>query len=295
VLESVSSDKSLLRPVITAVIAVGLLGVIGYGYHGLRQSIVANGEMAKTIIRQNEEIAQQRSQIKSFTSKIRSLEDRLVELNAFEEKIRVLINLDAGNEHSELNGVGGAMPDDLDFLDSKLEPRQGHGALLEDMGNHVNELSSAARFQEERFGTLMGALKDRRNFLDATPSIRPTSGWLSSRFGYRISPFTGRRELHKGIDIANRKGTDILATADGVVSFSGKNGSMGRMIVIDHGHGIITRFAHLDSSLKKKGDSVKRGEIIAKMGNSGRSTGPHLHYEVHRNGVPVNPANFILD
>jgi murein DD-endopeptidase MepM/ murein hydrolase activator NlpD len=206
-----------------------------------------------------------------------------------------MINMEPVDRPADLNGIGGAMPEDLDLLDSRLEPSRGGDSLLANMGNHVKDLSTAARYQEERFDSLMGKLEDRRSLLDSTPSIRPTSGWLSSRFGYRISPFTGRRELHKGIDIANRKGTEVLAPADGVVTFSGNNGAMGRMVVIDHGHNIITRYAHLDSALKKKGDSVKRGDIIAKMGSSGRSTGSHLHYEVHRNGVPVNPANFILD
>ncbi len=97
------------------------------------------------------------------------------------------------------------------------------------------------------------------------------------------------------MDIANRKGTAILATANGIVSFAGKKGPMGNVVVIDHGHGMITRYAHLSEALKKQGDTVKRGDIIAQMGNSGRSTGPHLHYEVHLNGVPVNPVTYILN
>jgi murein DD-endopeptidase MepM/ murein hydrolase activator NlpD len=118
---------------------------------------------------------------------------------------------------------------------------------------------------------------------------------MTSRFGRRVSPFTGRKELHKGVDIANRKGTAVLATANGVVSYAGKKGTMGNILVIDHGHGIVTRYAHLSKALKKRGEKVKRGDIVAQMGNSGRSTGPHLHYEVHLNGVPVNPAKYILN
>jgi murein DD-endopeptidase MepM/ murein hydrolase activator NlpD len=97
------------------------------------------------------------------------------------------------------------------------------------------------------------------------------------------------------VDIANRHGTAVLATADGIVSFVGKKGAMGKVVVIDHGHGMISRYAHLNTSLKKRGDKVKRGDVIAQMGNSGRTTGPHLHYEVHLNGVPVNPAKYILN
>jgi murein DD-endopeptidase MepM/ murein hydrolase activator NlpD len=129
--------------------------------------------------------------------------------------------------------------------------------------------------------------------LSATPSILPTEGRITSRFGYRKSPFSGRSELHKGLDIANRKGTHIMATANGVVIFAGVRGLFGRIVTIDHGHGIITHYAHLNKILKKEGDHVKRGEIIATMGNSGRSTGPHVHYEVRLNGIPVNPVKYI--
>jgi murein DD-endopeptidase MepM/ murein hydrolase activator NlpD len=142
---------------------------------------------------------------------------------------------------------------------------------------------------------LFETLEGQRNLLASTPAIRPSSGWMTSRFGYRTSPFTGRKEFHKGVDIANRKGTAILATADGIVSFAGQKGAMGNIVVIDHGHGLVTRYAHLSKALKKRGEAVKRGDIIAQMGNSGRSTGPHLHYEVQLNGVPVNPAKYILN
>jgi murein DD-endopeptidase MepM/ murein hydrolase activator NlpD len=131
--------------------------------------------------------------------------------------------------------------------------------------------------------------------VSSTPSIWPTKGWLSSGFGYRISPFTGLREFHKGLDISNREGTKVIATADGVVTFAGKNGLFGDMIKIDHGHGIMTRYGHLEKMLIKRGDVVKRGDVIGLMGNTGRSTGPHLHYEVFLNGLPVNPKKYILN
>ena len=124
---------------------------------------------------------------------------------------------------------------------------------------------------------------------------RPALGWPTSKFGYRHSPFTGKREFHKGLDIANRKGSPIVATADGIVTFTGRKGLLGEVLVVDHGHGIVTRYAHLDKIISKKGTRVERGQVIAHMGNSGRSTGPHLHYEVRLNGVPVNPTKYILN
>jgi murein DD-endopeptidase MepM/ murein hydrolase activator NlpD len=125
--------------------------------------------------------------------------------------------------------------------------------------------------------------------------LRPTKGWISSDFGYRISPFTGRREFHNGLDIATREGTPIIAPADGVVTFAANKWLIGNMITIDHGHGMVTQYGHLKEFVAKKGDHVKRGQVIAKVGNTGRSTGPHVHYMVRLNGVPVNPEKYILD
>jgi murein DD-endopeptidase MepM/ murein hydrolase activator NlpD len=163
------------------------------------------------------------------------------------------------------------------------------------MHQQMDELGAASQRQEGSFSSLLEKLEGQRNLLASTPAIRPTSGWMTSSFGQRVSPFTGRKEFHKGVDIANRNGTAILATANGVVAFAGEKGTMGNVLVIDHGHGMITRYAHLSEFLKKQGAKVKRGDIIAQMGNSGRSTGPHLHYEVHLNGVPINPAQYILN
>jgi len=125
--------------------------------------------------------------------------------------------------------------------------------------------------------------------------LRPTNGWISSTFGYRVSPFTGRKEFHRGLDIATREGTPIIAPADGVVTYSDQKWLIGNMITIDHGYGMTTLYGHIKELLKNKGERVKRGQVIALVGNTGRSTGPHVHYEVRLNGVPVNPEKYILD
>jgi murein DD-endopeptidase MepM/ murein hydrolase activator NlpD len=159
----------------------------------------------------------------------------------------------------------------------------------------INEIDQVSHTQESSFTTLFSQLEGKRNLLAATPSIRPVKGWISSRFGHRESPFTGRREFHRGLDIANRSGTPIIAPADGLVTYAGRKGLMGKMVTIDHGFGMVTRYGHLKKILKKKGKRVKRGETIALMGNTGRSTGPHVHYEVRLNGVAVNPMNYFLN
>ena len=149
--------------------------------------------------------------------------------------------------------------------------------------------------QIEGFESLLKYLDDQKSLLASTPAISPAKGWITSRFGYRKSPFTGRKEIHKGLDIASRMKTPVQATADGVIVFCGSKGFMGKVVVIDHGHGMVTRYAHLHKTLKKKGDRVKRGDRIGLIGNSGRSTGPHLHYNVRLNGISVNPEKYILN
>jgi murein DD-endopeptidase MepM/ murein hydrolase activator NlpD len=275
-----------------AISSATLLGFLLYDYHGLRQSIASIGQMSQKVVEQRDEIAQQRLQIQAFAKEINTLKNKLVKLNEFERKLRAIANLEPADREGSLFGVGGATPEDLE---PRLNLNQAHHDLMRDMHWQINELDEQTLRQSNSFDRLMDTLEDQRNLLASTPAIRPTKGWTTSRFGYRTSPFTGRRELHKGVDIAHRKGTPILATARGVVTFAGRKGQLGRIVVIDHGHGVVTRYAHLSKTLKKKGETVERSDIIGQMGNSGRSTGPHLHYEVHLNGIPVNPEKYILN
>ena len=284
----------ILLAVLLLVVALGttFIGVSLYDYQMLRQSLAGYQQMGRTIEEQQDEIGQQRLQIQTFAHEINALKAHLVKLDQFEEKIRVMANLEPGQGDHHIFGVGGTAPEDLD---PGLELTQRHEGLMREMHQQVHVLDTATQRQANRFDTLLQKLEAQRNLLASTPAIRPTRGWLTSHFGYRVSPFTGKKEFHKGVDIAHRHGTAILATADGIVSFVGKKGAMGNVLVIDHGHGMLTRYAHLKMALKKRGEPVKRGDIIGQMGSSGRSTGPHLHYEVHLNGVPVNPAKYILN
>jgi murein DD-endopeptidase MepM/ murein hydrolase activator NlpD len=249
-------------------------------------------EIEKTISNQSSEILSQRKQIQKFANEINVLKSNLVKLNKFEKKIRIIANINNPSEKDSLFGVGGSIPEDLD---PKLPLTEKHNSLMREMHVQTRELSLASVSQEKVFESLINDLKRKRNLLSSTPSIWPAKGWLSSGFGYRISPFTGLREFHKGFDISSRKGTKVIATADGVVTFAGRNGLYGNMIKIDHGHGMMTRYGHLEKMLKKRGDAVKRGDVIGLMGNTGRSTGPHVQYEVFLNGLPVNPKKYILN
>jgi murein DD-endopeptidase MepM/ murein hydrolase activator NlpD len=142
---------------------------------------------------------------------------------------------------------------------------------------------------------LADQLVAKRDRLASTPAIWPAKGWLTSRFGSRVSPFTNRRQFHAGIDIAGERGTDVVASAKGKVVFSGKRGPLGNSVIIDHGHGIRTMYGHSEDLYVKRGETVERGQRIASLGSSGRSTGPHVHYVVEQKGKAVNPLNYIFD
>jgi murein DD-endopeptidase MepM/ murein hydrolase activator NlpD len=268
---------------------------VGYSlfdYIALRDSISGSHGLERDLALQTEEVLHQREQIQSFAKEINELKERLVQLDRFEKRIRIIANIDGAENGDGLFGVGGSTPEDLN---PEIELTQRHQSLMKDMHQQISQLGKAADTQQYDFKSLLNSLETQKNLLAHTPAIRPVKGWITSGFGYRQSPFTGKREFHKGLDIANRKGTKIVAAADGVVTFAGARGLFGNLIVIDHGHGITTRYAHLEKTFFERGDRVARGKTIALMGNTGRSTGAHLHYEVRLNGVPVNPSKYIMN
>ncbi len=148
---------------------------------------------------------------------------------------------------------------------------------------------------EYRLHELDQKLLDRVSFLKSMPTLLPTKGWITSYYGPRLSPISRRKKMHEGIDVGAPWGTPILAPADGTITYAGVKPGFGKYVEIDHGYGIETIFAHASKVLVKKGQIVSRGTNVAKVGNTGYSTGPHLHYEVRVNGIPVDPLPYILD
>jgi murein DD-endopeptidase MepM/ murein hydrolase activator NlpD len=269
-----------------------LFGYVVYDYYNLKLTTERLQLREVTLSTQLNEIHNQRRQIQEFSNDINSLKDKLVALNQFESKIRIIANIEKTDESDNIFGVGGSIPEDLD---AQLPLKEKHNSLIREMHDRVDQLSVASLNQKDGFESLLKNLENQQNLLASTPAIRPVRGWTTSKFGYRISPFTGRREFHKGYDIATKKGTPILATAAGVVTFVGRKGLLGKTIVVNHGHGMVTTYAHCDKFLKKRGEKVKRWEPIALVGNTGRSTGPHVHYQVSLNGLPVNPEKYIVN
>ena len=271
-------------------------GYVVYDYFQLKQTMVNLQTREIHLTNELGEIQSQRQQIQEFASQINSLKGHLLTLNNFEKKIRIIANIEKTDDSNNIFGVGGSIPEDLD---ARLPLMEKRNSLMRDMHEQIDELNRASIHQKGEFESLLKSLEDQQNLLASTPAIRPISrgekSWVTSSFGFRRSPFTGQREFHQGFDISTRKGTPVLATAEGVVTFAGKKGLLGNTVIVDHGHGMVTRYGHCSKFLKKRGEKVKRWEPIALVGNTGRSTGPHVHYEVRLNGIPVNPYKYILN
>jgi murein DD-endopeptidase MepM/ murein hydrolase activator NlpD len=233
-----------------------------------------------------------RTKVDEYAQRLETLERQVQQNFEYQKKARLIANLDDLNEDVAEVGVGGPEFGHVVSL-SILDEATRNG--LDRMGEDIDKMTRQARLQRESYQEIIDRLSTDRELLDATPSIRPvTSGYVSSRFGRRIDPFTGRTSWHYGVDYAARLGTPIFATADGVVTFCGKWYEFGWTVEVSHGHGIVTRYAHCSRILVERGQHVKRGQVIARVGSSGRSTATHLHYEVIANGIKQNPLAFVL-
>jgi murein DD-endopeptidase MepM/ murein hydrolase activator NlpD len=278
--------RILLVSLVLAVLSSGaILTWVVRDYSNLRAQL-------PRLTRLQKENEQQRRQFLHLAERIDRMTQRMGELNAFDSKLRVMVNLETGDDNGRYQGIGGA---DSTVLLAAQAPESSPKGLVRMMHRALDALDTDIAVGMQGKGELNKFLENQKTLLASTPSIWPTKGWLSSRFGHRISPFTGQREFHRGIDVSVRMNAPIVAPADGVVSSVTWDHGYGKLMAVSHGYGLVTRYAHLAKVLVKKGQYVKRGETIALVGNSGRSTGPHLHYEVHLNGVAVDPLNYILN
>jgi murein DD-endopeptidase MepM/ murein hydrolase activator NlpD len=223
--------------------------------------------------------------LQSMTLLLAELQSRVTRLDA----VGINLTQSAGLEPGEFNfnvppALGGPL------MTSQDDARE----LIPALEGELFALSTALDDREVQLDILSELIQGEQVKSDATPAGRPIlSGWLSSRYGSRIDPFSGKKAWHEGIDFAGREGAQIVAVASGVVSWSGERAGYGKMVEVAHGDGVITRYAHNQENRVKVGDMVRRGDVVALMGNSGRSTGPHVHFEVHKNGRPVDPASYL--
>lgn len=227
----------------------------------------------------------QQGQLEELAKTTAELQQNMKRLNQLDSDLRRIVNNEDTTDTSRsapprlpnYNGQGGPA----------VQPKAAE--LL----NLVKELKAAANEREESLLNLKQSLAEKQERMAATPSIWPAGGEVTSRFGWRNSPWGGGGDWHPGIDIANDTGTPIYATADGTVASSSWFGGYGNMVEINHGNGIVSIYGHNSQNLVSAGQSVKKGQLIAYMGSTGYSTGPHVHYEIRVNGSAVNPASFL--
>jgi murein DD-endopeptidase MepM/ murein hydrolase activator NlpD len=234
----------------------------------------------------------QKIQIQTFASNVTDLKKQMARLKDLDAKLRVITDIGPPPQSDQLMGMGGPEERGTDAVYQNGTVREED---LKKMDEDLNRLKSDASAQELSFEELTEAMKDRRSLWASTPSVWPVRGWLTSGFGNRLSPFTGSVAMHNGIDVASQRDTPVVATAGGVVSYEGFDSGLGKVIKLNHGYGMQTIYGHLAKVNVRIGQKVKRGEVIGLVGNTGLSTGPHLHYEVFVNNVPVNPLRYILN
>jgi murein DD-endopeptidase MepM/ murein hydrolase activator NlpD len=239
------------------------------------------------LAQQNARLAQD---VQRAEARVAALQEDLDAVFAYQQMVAAAVDVAPLDAEARLAGVGGRGP--LVTGEFSAAGEGGAGALATDLETTLHR----ARIQRQGMAALLDTLQARREVRDRIPSIRPCDiGWLSSRYGMRRDPFTGKQAFHRGLDFSVPVGTPVRATAAGVVRTVEKQRGLGRLVKIDHGGNVMTVYAHLHEARVARGDRVARGQVVALSGNSGRSTAPHLHYEVRLGGRTVNPLTYILD
>ena len=241
--------------------------------------------------RLRKENVEQKIQLQALASKMIDVEFQMAKLKQFDKKLRIITNMEVPGGSNQILGIGGPSPMEEDMTELGVA-RDG---LVKQMHSDLDQLRAETMTQEKSFTEVHEYLFKQTSLFASTPAIWPARGWITGTFGYRISPFTGLRQMHEGLDIANAVGTPVFAPADGIVSKVARENGLGKTISINHGYGIVTRYGHFSDIYVHVGKRVKRGEKVAAVGNTGRSTGPHLHYEVLVNGINVSPEKYILN
>ncbi len=274
------------------VAAVLLSGAILWGSWIALHSYRNENRYQAEIERLHEQNQAQAFHIQQFTDELGHLTGQMDRLQNFYAKLKILANLDLQEPQDPSMAAGGPQPDTREinmYLEESLKQQ------IQRVHWEMEELQMLAEIQERNAYKVERFFDSQRSLLASTPTIWPVRGWITSSFGKRISPFTGMLQMHEGLDIAARPGIQVKASADGVVIYSGWKSDFGKLVTIDHGYGYRTRYGHLSKIYVKNGQRVKRGDTLGAVGSTGRSTGPHLHYEVKVRGLPVNPKTYLLD
>lgn len=291
-----SRTVNLFSPIaiITALMVVALLGgglvVGGYQLGVLTASpdaVAIRDTVQKEMKAQRQEMAEFRKQarehVDALALRLGEMQAHVIRLDALGERLAEMAHLDKNEFSFEQTPAQGGP-----------ESANGESIQIPDFLQSLEMLEQRLADREQKLSMLESTLMNRRLQAEVLPAGRPsTSGWISSFFGMRTDPFTGRPAHHDGIDIAGRLGSEVIAVASGVVTWAGPRYGFGNLVEINHGNGYVTRYAHNQELVVEVGQTVKKGEIVAKMGTSGRSTGPHVHFEVLINGRQVDPVKFV--
>lgn len=282
-----------------ALLSVCLLGIpVGLGVwvgNDINQGDGADlftGDSAKAwneaLTNQNAEVEQTKrhaqEQLGALTLRMAELQARLLRLDALGERLTTIAKLDKGEfDFSHPPALGG--PESAVLGDAYQAP---------DFLQVIDQLTHQISDREQQLDTLEALLAKRKVQRDVFIAGRPVKkGWMSSRYGRRTDPFKGHVAWHNGVDFAGKLGSDVISVAAGVVTWSGERSGYGQMVEVNHGNGFTTRYAHNTENIVNVGDVIKKGQVVSLMGSSGRSTGPHVHFEVYKNGRAVDPASYI--
>jgi murein DD-endopeptidase MepM/ murein hydrolase activator NlpD len=273
-----------LLVVFTLIIASGV-GVMGFWWGQSMESsdrlvnIQHEIEMQRELIDKTRFSAQ--ADLDALAARLGQIQAHATRLNALGQKLIKIAKLDPGEfNFEESPGLGG--------------PEEADGVVNLDFGSEIDDVITELEDREEQLSVLENILISSHMKEEVFPEGRPINrGWISSYYGMRTNPFTGKLQFHKGMDFAAKTGTSVLAVAGGVITWSGKRFGYGNLVEINHGNGYVTRYGHNKENLVNVGDTVKKGTSVSLMGSTGRSTGPHVHFEVLKNGRQINPERFV--
>jgi murein DD-endopeptidase MepM/ murein hydrolase activator NlpD len=227
--------------------------------------------------------AEMKDNLSALAVRVGELQARIMRLDAFGERLAKAAGIKREEfRFDEKPGQGGPAP------------MAGRDLSVTEFNQMLAEISRVLDDRSDKLGVLDSFLMDDRLARKTIPTTMPVNGgYYSSNYGYRLDPISGRSSFHTGVDIIAAPGTDVLAAAGGVVATSASVAEYGNIVEVDHDNGLTSRYAHLSKSLVRVGDVVMKGQVIAKVGASGRTTGPHLHFEVREKGIPLNPNKFL--
>jgi murein DD-endopeptidase MepM/ murein hydrolase activator NlpD len=287
----------LRHPLIVAAAVLLVVGIVGGAFsvgiglgvrHGNANPINQLGNWSAVLLRQQAQIEDVKrnlqEKVNALAMRVGQMNANVIRVNALGKRLTHMAKLNDGEfDFGNPPALGGS--------DSGTD---GQPAQIPNLTAMVDDLQSQLSSREQQLGVLENLILTRELNKQVYPEGRPVQdGWISSYFGRRADPFTGYSAVHKGLDFAGAEGTKVSTVAAGLVTFAGERSGFGQMVEINHGNGLATRYCHNERVLVKQGDMVRKGQEIALMGSTGHSTGPHLHFEVLKNGAQVDPLRFI--